>query len=134
MAQGPALEELLPKDLAAIAQEVGVAEAIRLAEAFGGTRLYVPREERLHEAHPIVEAIGLPAARKLARAFKTETFELPLARAYLRRIKHRAMREAFASSSASTVARRFNTTRRSVFRVAAEDGEADDAQDDLFKR
>lgn len=39
---------------------IGEAAFVRLAEAFGGTRLYIP--SKMPPDHPIVEAVGKDAA------------------------------------------------------------------------
>jgi hypothetical protein len=64
---GPELEAL-----------IGTEALVHLAEAFGGTRLYVPAG--MGAAHPIAEAIGLPAARKLSERLAPDTIRVPLAR------------------------------------------------------
>ncbi len=64
---GPELEAL-----------IGEAAFVRLAEAFGGTRLYVP--VRMGPDHEIVQAIGAEAAALLAKRLAPDQIRVPLAR------------------------------------------------------
>jgi hypothetical protein len=51
---------------------------VALAQAFGGTRLYVPAT--IDADHEIAQAIGLAAARRLSRRYAPDTIRVPLAR------------------------------------------------------
>ena len=57
---------------------IGEVATIRLAEAYGGTRLYVPA--RLADDHPIASAVGMSAASVLSKAFASSSIRVPLAR------------------------------------------------------
>lgn len=65
--QGPELQAL-----------IGEEALVLLAEAFGGTRLYVP--VRMGPGHPIVKAIGVDAAALLAERMAPDAIRVPLAR------------------------------------------------------
>ena len=108
-----------------------------LVERWGGIRLYVPLEQNIDEAHPIAQELGLEAARKLARLRNSggqayESLEVPHAAAYLRALRDRLVKEAFAESSAARVARRFGMTRRNVFNVLKREEPEAPPQSDLF--
>jgi DNA-binding NarL/FixJ family response regulator len=60
-----------------MADQIGLAAALRLAMDFGGRPLYIPKNEP-GDDHPIVRAIGRPAALQLTRMFGSETIEIPL--------------------------------------------------------
>lgn len=51
---------------------------VKLCQAFGGTRLYVPYSVR--DGHEIIQAIGVEGARKLVRRFSPATIRAPLSR------------------------------------------------------
>lgn len=53
-------------------------EMVALAEAFGGTRLYIPLNPT--RKHPIAVAIGLPAAQLLSAQLGCCTLRIPLFR------------------------------------------------------
>lgn len=57
---------------------LGEACFVALAQAFGGTRLYVPRA--IAADHEIAQAIGLDAARLLSKRYSPDTIRVPLAR------------------------------------------------------
>ena len=49
-----------------LAREVGMHAVNALKANFGGSRIYIPEGKSLHCKHPLVEAIGLDAARKIS--------------------------------------------------------------------
>ena len=53
--------DTLPGMLSIVARIAGVDAALRLAEAHGGTRLYVPRDVR--PGHELARVLGVQAAR-----------------------------------------------------------------------
>ncbi|MBY0306403.1 MAG: hypothetical protein K2W86_14790 [Sphingomonas sp.] len=57
---------------------LGEEAFVFLAQAFGGTRVYVPPKCR--DDHEIVLAIGRVAADALSRSFAPDTIRVPLAR------------------------------------------------------
>lgn len=57
---------------------IGEAAFVRLAEAFGGTRLYIPN--KLGPDHEIVEAVGKDAAILLVERLAPDVIKVPLAR------------------------------------------------------
>jgi hypothetical protein len=57
---------------------IGEEALVRLAEAFGGTRLFVP--VKMTARHEIAKAIGIEAARKLSDRIAPDVIRVPLAR------------------------------------------------------
>ncbi len=53
-------------------------ELVRLIEAFGGQRVYIPSVAK--QFHRLTKAIGLPAAKRLGDAMGTGTWRVPMAR------------------------------------------------------
>lgn len=62
---------------------LGRQAALRLARAFGGARLYVPRS--IQQRSPLAVALGIRAARLLSERFGGGTFDVPTARAEIRK-------------------------------------------------
>ncbi len=123
----------LPASLAEIIDAIGIAAALKLVERYGGTRVYVPSEETITVTHPLACAIGLEAARKLARVRGREYLDVPRCAAYVRAIRNAAIRDGLAEASAAELARQYCTTRRNIFRIAAAgDDASNDPQSDLF--
>ena len=93
---GPELEVLIGKEA-----------LVRLAEAFGGTRLFVP--VKMTARHEIAKAVGIDAARKLSQRLAPDVVRVPLAR------EERAMhyRAALGLSNAQ-IARRLGMTEGGV--------------------
>jgi DNA-binding NarL/FixJ family response regulator len=85
---------------------IGESALIALAEAFGGTRLYVPAT--LDDSHRIVRAIGPDAAQALCRQFGPATIRVPLAR------EPRAVRYRSEGLSNARIAARLGLTEGGV--------------------
>lgn len=92
---GPELQEL-----------IGEEALVRLAEAFGGTRLYVP--QKITARHEIARAVGLEAAQRLVDRLAPDVVKVPLARE-LRARHYRA-----AQMSDRAIARRLGITESGV--------------------
>jgi len=105
-------EEVAPFET--IRQLIGDELATRLSLAFGGRRLYVPRQPGPH--HPIAVAIGLAAALVIAREFGSARLDIPVTAGKRARIK-----TLLASKvSISEIARALHCTERHVYYVQAE--------------
>lgn len=85
---------------------LGDAAFVALAEAFGGTRLYVP--QTIGEDHEIAQAIGLDAARRLSRRHSPSWIRVPLAR------EARARHYRAQGLSNAAIARRLGITETGV--------------------
>lgn len=132
MSRTDAFADALPESLAEIIDAIGIGATLKLVEAYGGIRCYIPGEDTLRDDHSLVRAIGTEAACKLARLFQSEFIEPPRATAYLRAMRDAAIREGLENASAAQLARKFGTTRRNIFRIKAADPGTDDQQRDLF--
>lgn len=89
-----------------LATLIGREAFVRLAEAFGGTRLYVPT--RMTGQHEIAEAIGLEAARMLSERLAPDYIRVPLAR------EDRAMHYRAIGRSNAQIARALGITESGV--------------------
>ena len=85
---------------------IGEAALVRLAEAFGGTRLFVP--VKMTPEHEIAQAIGIEAARALSARLAPDYIKVPLARA------HRARQYRAAGRSNAQIARALGITETGV--------------------
>ena len=114
-------ESNLPKSLIRIARDIGVPKTLKLVELFGGTRLYVPvRPEKLPLTHPLLQAIGLDGARKLALLFRDcDAPCIPLASRYSLLMRNVAIQADSRRLNENKLARKYRLTARSVRRILA---------------
>lgn len=92
------------------------AQLVALAEAFGGTRVYVPKN--IGASHPIAEAIGIVAAQALLGRIGNENVRIPLARDL------RARYYCNAGVSLAQIARRLGMSEVGVQRLLKRIGRA----------
>lgn len=92
---GPELEAL-----------IGTAALVRLAEAFGGTRLFIPTT--MTASHPIAKAVGSEAAKVLTSRLAPDVVRVPLAR------EQRALHYRAIGDSNATIARKLCMTETGV--------------------
>lgn len=121
---------MLPDSLQAIADIIGAPAALKLAERWGGIRLYIPPEPG--EDHELSRLIGLDAARALGQAYGGERIEIVKADCWHRAMRNRLIQDARASGqSQSSIARTHRLTERHVRNIERRiDGE--DGQEELF--
>lgn len=103
----------LSNDLKAL---LGEPAFVALAQAFGGTRLYVPNT--INADHEIAQAIGLDAAGKLSRRYSPATIRVPLARV------DRALHYRAANLSNAAIARKLGITETAVDKLFARRSDA----------
>lgn len=92
---GPELEAL-----------IGEEALVRLAERFGGTRLFVP--VKMTARHEIAQAIGVEKARLLSERLAPDVIRVPLAR------EPRARHYRARGMSNAQIARQLQITERGV--------------------
>lgn len=98
---------------------IGLPATLRLVEAYGGTRLYLPSIDKLNSEHPIVLTIGLDAARKLAGIWPMDRGYVPLVREHLRAVRNRELRQDNEVMSVSALARKYKLSERQVYEILA---------------
>jgi len=124
--------DLLPPLLAHWAERIGLDAALKLADAFGGTRLYIPEPDHLHPAHPIAQAIGLDAARALAEDYRGDSLTVPQAAGYLAALRRqRILDDLQAGLSVRQAALKHGVHERHIYRIAAR-ARQETVQPDLF--
>ena len=110
--------DALEVTLAAIVRAVGIGPALRLADAHGGERIYIPRAANLQESHRLVGLLGLDAAFALARAFGGDRLKIPKCRRMADRRRREEIGRRYAGGdTARALAREFGMTEDSVYRV-----------------
>src|SRR3546814_20701232 len=65
-----------PQSLIEIAQMTSVATALKLVDAFGGLKCYIP--QLLTDDHPLVRGIGREAAHVLHEQFRGDYIQVPV--------------------------------------------------------
>lgn len=110
-----------------LAQVIGQPSLMKLCEAFGGTKLYVPA--RFTATHPIAATIGMKAATILSEHYYGTMIDLP--KAHLRRTRVLEMAQS-GTMTIADAARACDYTERRVYQLLAE-AKHDDGQLDLFK-
>jgi hypothetical protein len=135
----------LPPILNEIADLVGQGAALRIAEARGGTKIYIPKET-VEEDHWLAVAIGFDLAVILAENMGGMEYEIPLGPLSGSRSKlHAAIRRSLRNGSSVSMTARLagihqRTVRRHKSRLTNEsdlssvNGGSDyiDTQGDLF--
>ena len=117
-----------PIGLRRIAEIIGPAAAVRLADAIGGTEdNYVPKQPTI--THPFVPIIGLDRTELLARAFGGKRIDIPRG-VYRESVKARII-DAGPQRPAREVALEARCTQRYV-RMIRNAGEDDGRQPSLF--
>lgn len=123
-------EAILPDSLQAIADIIGAAAALKVAERWGGTRLYIPAEP--DEDHPLAALIGIEAARALGKTFAGERPEIPKADCWRKAVRNALIKSARATGvSQAALAREHGLTERQV-RSIEQGMDGDDRQGGLF--
>lgn len=120
----------LPGILQDLAELIGLAATLRLVEAYGGVRLYVPK--RFDPDHPIVKLIGHALAVLLVEAYGGEDhFDIPRAIAATRAARDARMRrERTLGATHRELALRNGLTERQVRNILG--SEEDDRQMGMF--
>lgn len=120
----------LPRILQDLAEIIGLAATLRLVEAYGGVRLYVPK--RFDPDHPIVKLIGHAPAVLLVEAYGGEAhFDIPRAIAATRAVRDNGIRrDRDFGASHRELALRNGLTERQIRNILGD--EEDDRQVGLF--
>lgn len=110
------LKEDLPGSLEEIAEVIGREGALKLVDACGGTRIFVPR--RLRIQHKLVTWLGLEQARRLSHHFGGETLTVVRAAELLRRTRNREIvRRYDTGTGVRQLARDNALTERQIYAI-----------------
>lgn len=108
------LAEDLPESVTEIVRVIGLAATLKLIERYGGTRLYFPHPEAIDDEHPLAQAIGLAAARAVAKLYSTLREEIPRAADAVRRARNRLIRREAENMSEPKLALKHALTERQI--------------------
>ncbi|WP_434147942.1 Mor transcription activator family protein [Methylocaldum gracile subsp. desertum] len=109
--------EQLPRVLQEIASLVGPENAVKIARAYGGVRLYVPR--RMKPDHPLAELVGFENARALSTAFGgLPHFDIPQVYRLLLEARNRAiLKDRSQGMSVRELALKYRLTEKHVHNI-----------------
>lgn len=113
----------LPPLLQHITELIGLDRCLRLVEAWGGTKVYIPMDEHLDDDHWLVRCIGAEAAAALCAGLGSGDLLLPKAATAIRAARNRAIVEALQQgASTREMALRYRLTERQVWEIKARCG------------
>lgn len=126
----PFIDEL-PGVLREIADAINLATALQIAQAFGGTKIYVP--ESPIARNRLVAEIGPEAARKVTEIFGSGDLLIPLGPTtdYARK-RRQIIKLTEQGYSSFAIARRLSCHHRTVIRIRSAATDADKRQLDFF--
>lgn len=123
----------LPPRLAELASVIGLPATLRLVEARGGTRIYVP--DTVTSDSWLARLIGLIPFEALVKHYRREFLVLDRAAAALRAVRDRRIIADHAEgASTASLALECGLTQRQVFNILAQGDKASTSQPDLFQR
>jgi hypothetical protein len=108
---------LLEPVLQKIEAQIGMDKTLLLVDAYGGTRLYVPKL-RLADDHPLVVLLGTDAAAKLQKLFGGDVhFDLTRAKSVRRLRQNTEIRRLRNELSVRDLALKFNLNERTIRKI-----------------
>ncbi len=105
---------LMPKNFIFIARLIKVENALNLIDAFGGTKVFIPKRQALNVHSELAQVIGLNRLQMLADQLGNETIEVPMGTPITVAIRNRAIREQAPTMSKEKLARKFSVTLRTI--------------------
>ena len=111
----------LPGILQEIAEMIGLPATLKLVEAYGGVRLYIPK--RYDPDHPLVKLIGHAHAARLCETYGGEMhFDIPRAVAATRAARDARIRnDRSMRATHRELALRYMLTERQIRNILGED-------------
>ena len=122
---------LMPKNFIFIAQLIKVENALNLIDAFGGTKVFIPKCHALNVQSELAQVIGFSKLQLLAEQLGNETIEVPTVAMRNRQIRELAKKRV----SKESLARKFGVTLRSIRGIVNSEEKLPTRQDpnlDLF--
>lgn len=116
---GLSIEDLSPF-LQGLAMTVGLDDALKFVEQFGGQYIRVPRGLAQGEPpdHPIAQALGLELAQKIALYFDGDYVQVPTGKSALAALKRQKIKQDLvAGLTHNEIAQRNAVTVRTVYYV-----------------
>ncbi|MCJ0830417.1 transcriptional regulator, partial [Acinetobacter sp. NIPH1876] len=97
---------LMPKNFIFIARLIKVENALNLIDAFGGTKVFIPKRQALNVHSELAQVIGLNRLQLLADQLGNETIEVPMGTPITVAMRNRAIREQAPTMSKEKLARK----------------------------
>ena len=112
----------LPPVLADLAKQLGYFVAQRLIEAYGGTRVYIPRLEHLSVNHPLSVRVGYQVALRLSRVYGGGAIPVPRGARELRAARNQMILSYRRHGlTYADIALQHQITERTVYRVVEQE-------------
>lgn len=105
---------LMPKNFVFIARLITVSNALSLIEAYGGTKVFIPKGHGLNIHSELAQTIGLSKLELLSAQLGNETIEIPMGTPITVAMRNRKIRDLASSMSKEKLARKFNVTLRTI--------------------
>ena len=105
---------LMPKNFIFIARLIKVENALNLIDAFGGTKVFIPKRQALNVHSELAQVIGLNRLQLLADQLGNETIEVPMGTPITVAMRNRKIREMAQTTTKEKLARKFGMTLRSI--------------------
>jgi Mor family transcriptional regulator len=97
---------------------IGAGMAYRLIEAYGGTRLYIPKPQRLSEYHRLSTTLGYSEALILAQHFGDSSVKVPTGHWAILHARNDLIHERYAKGeTAAKLAREYGMAEDSIYRI-----------------
>lgn len=107
---------MLSSGLQEIAEHIGLEGALKLAQHYGGTRLWVPCDG-FSLLHPIASKLDVDELGQLNYYYRNSLIYIPRAFSFFKRQRDRQLVEARAKMTAREVAITFGIAERHVYRI-----------------
>jgi Mor family transcriptional regulator len=116
------LDAALPDSLKGLRAHLSLEAILRLVEAFGGGKVYIPGEKV--RGSELAKAVGLEAAQALSALLPMgESIEVPKADRLKRLLRNlEIVKRSNEGENSKSLSRRFNITQRQVFSILSDFG------------
>ncbi|MBF0187903.1 MAG: helix-turn-helix domain-containing protein [Magnetococcales bacterium] len=111
--------KLLPASMKSIAEIIGFQAALKMISAFGGTRVSVPKTNRvINDNHRICKVIGVDLTRLLVAYIGGEVLHIPQSKALDRARRNTEILALYDEGmSAAKLARKFQLTETMIYKI-----------------
>ncbi len=106
----------LPESLTDMAAILGISGTLEIVKAYGGTRLFVPKQMGVQ--HHLANLLGIEQARRLSSHFGGESLTIPrMAHAMRTRRNREIIRRYDAGDSTRVLAQAYHLTDRQIYTI-----------------
>lgn len=105
--------DLLPKGLREIAGLVGIPDTLKIANAFGGTRVWFPA--KWEGEHPFIAIIGEEKTKILWEYYRGDRAVINQGVAVLRELRNREIIAKLNTHKRADLAREYNITEQAIY-------------------